>query len=183
MFTTLNARQAKFVADYLKTGNATQSAIKAGYSKKSAGVRGHELLQNVEIIQKLNDAYNKNTSKAVMTGVQAMELLTRIASGEEKETVVISTPQGAYTTEKEANLQTRISALKELIRRQPTETDALRYQQIKKIEKQNRILDEQIKKDSEGDVSNGITLMLNGAPQEDKESESTKNEDNNNVGN
>ena len=40
----LNERQKKFVREYIKTNNATQSAISAGYSKKnSKGNRSREL--------------------------------------------------------------------------------------------------------------------------------------------
>ena len=38
-----------FVRHYLKTNNATQSAIAAGYSKRSAHDQGHKLLNNAEI--------------------------------------------------------------------------------------------------------------------------------------
>ena len=45
----LNARQSLFVAEYLKDKNATQAAIRAGYSQKTAGQIGHELLKKPEI--------------------------------------------------------------------------------------------------------------------------------------
>lgn len=45
----LNARQQKFVVAYIKSGNATQSAIAAGYSANGAEVQGHRLLSNVNI--------------------------------------------------------------------------------------------------------------------------------------
>jgi hypothetical protein len=46
---SLNARQQKFVAEYVKSGNATQSAIAAGYSENGAEVQGHRLLSNAKI--------------------------------------------------------------------------------------------------------------------------------------
>ena len=36
----LTIKQKKFADEYIKTGNATQSAINAGYSKKTAGQVG-----------------------------------------------------------------------------------------------------------------------------------------------
>ena len=39
----LNPRQERFIEFFVATGNATQSAIKAGYSEKAAHARGHEL--------------------------------------------------------------------------------------------------------------------------------------------
>lgn len=47
----LTAQQRRFVAEYLKDGNATQSAIRAGYSKKSAEQIGYQLLQKTSVAQ------------------------------------------------------------------------------------------------------------------------------------
>lgn len=46
---SLNARQTKFVQEYLLSGNASDAARKAGYSSKTAGSIGDTLLKNVEI--------------------------------------------------------------------------------------------------------------------------------------
>ena len=40
----LNTRRRHFVAKYLETGNATQSALAAGYANSSAAVQGSRLL-------------------------------------------------------------------------------------------------------------------------------------------
>lgn len=45
----LNPRQLKFVKEYLKTGNGTQSAIAAGYAKKTARQISAQLLTNVVV--------------------------------------------------------------------------------------------------------------------------------------
>ncbi len=48
----LTPKQKKFVSAYLANGmNATQAAITAGYSEKTAGSQGERLLRNVEIAQ------------------------------------------------------------------------------------------------------------------------------------
>jgi phage terminase small subunit len=57
----LNPRQAAFVAHYVANGgNATQAAIKAGYSKQTADQQGHALLKHprvsVEITERLAGA-------------------------------------------------------------------------------------------------------------------------------
>lgn len=46
-------KQAKFVAEYLKDGNATQAAIRAGYSPKTAYSIGQENLKKPEIAARL----------------------------------------------------------------------------------------------------------------------------------
>ncbi len=43
----LNPRQERFIEFFVATGNATQSAIKAGYSEKAAHARGHELKKSL----------------------------------------------------------------------------------------------------------------------------------------
>jgi phage terminase small subunit len=45
----LNAKQQVFVAAYLVHKNATQAAIEAGYSKRSAGNQGDRMMKNDEI--------------------------------------------------------------------------------------------------------------------------------------
>lgn len=45
----LSPKQARFVAEYRKDGNATQAAIRAGYSAKTAYSQGERLLRNVEV--------------------------------------------------------------------------------------------------------------------------------------
>lgn len=49
----LTTKQRKFTAIY--AGNATQAAIKAGYSKKTAYSQGQRLLKNVEIIKAIKE--------------------------------------------------------------------------------------------------------------------------------
>ena len=45
----LSLKQQIFADEYIITGNAYQSAIKAGYSKKYAKAQSHKLLENVGI--------------------------------------------------------------------------------------------------------------------------------------
>jgi phage terminase small subunit len=54
MATELRPQHMIFVAEYIKSGNATQAAIAAGYSEKTAYSAGPRLLKNVEIKQYLN---------------------------------------------------------------------------------------------------------------------------------
>ena len=51
----LNHRQQIFVAEYAKCGNATRSAIAAGYSPRTARSQGQRLLTNVDIRGRLTD--------------------------------------------------------------------------------------------------------------------------------
>lgn len=55
----LNPRHRKFVAEYLVSGNATQSALASGYKAASAASQGNALLQNPKIIAGLAEARAK----------------------------------------------------------------------------------------------------------------------------
>lgn len=50
----LRAKQQRFVYEYLIDYNATQAAIRAGYSKKTAGAAGFQLLKNTKIIEAID---------------------------------------------------------------------------------------------------------------------------------
>lgn len=76
---SLNLRQIKFVAHYLKSGNATQSAIKAGYSKKTADVAGPRLLGNVRIKAALQAYSRKVEAAGVANAEERKTILSRIA--------------------------------------------------------------------------------------------------------
>ena len=128
----LTPKQKKFADEYIKTGNATQSAIEAGYSKRTAAVIATENLIKPNIKAYIEKCMAHIASNRVMSYTEAVELLTSIARGEEKETVVVSTPVSVEKVEKEADLKTRISALKEILKRYPN-NDKLIEQQIRKL--------------------------------------------------
>lgn len=55
---TIAIRKKKFVKEYVKTGNGTQSAIKAGYAKAGAGVAATRLLNDANVRQEIINAFN-----------------------------------------------------------------------------------------------------------------------------
>lgn len=128
----LTPKQQKFADEYIKTGNATQSAIEAGYSKKSAQVIGAENLLKPMVKKYIAERMEQIASNRVMGYTEAVELLTSIARGELMETVVVGTMNGAETVEKEADIKTRIAALKEILKRYPG-NDKLVEQQVRKM--------------------------------------------------
>ena len=52
-----------FVKEYLVDLNATQAAIRAGYSKKTAGQQGEQLLKNLEIADAVQAGMAKRAAK------------------------------------------------------------------------------------------------------------------------
>lgn len=53
-------KQIKFITEYTKDFNATQAAIRAGYSQKTAYSIGQELLKKPEIQQAMNEHRNRD---------------------------------------------------------------------------------------------------------------------------
>lgn len=63
----LRPKQAAFVAEYLIDLNATQAAIRAGYSAATAGSIGGELLQKPEIQDAIREAMQKRAERTEIT--------------------------------------------------------------------------------------------------------------------
>lgn len=60
----LTPKQERFAEEYLVDLNATQAAIRAGYSVKTADQQGHQLLKNTKVaeaVQKARAKLSKNT--------------------------------------------------------------------------------------------------------------------------
>jgi phage terminase small subunit len=66
--TELNPRQARFVDEFLVDLSATAAARRAGYSKKTAGSQGHDLLKKPEIQSAIELA---QAERAKQTGINA----------------------------------------------------------------------------------------------------------------
>lgn len=73
-----NKKQQAFCTEYLKDFNATQAAIRAGYSAKTAGQIGFALLKKVEIQQKIQDTLNASANRVGMTIERADQILADI---------------------------------------------------------------------------------------------------------
>lgn len=154
----LTPKQKKFADEYIKTGNATQSAIEAGYSKKYANTNAPKLLQNTTLKQYIEKCMADIASNRVMSYTEAVELLTSIARGEEKETVVVATPVSVEKVEKEADLKTRISALKEILKRYPN-NDKLIEQQIRKLSAEADIAEANAREVTDNGTANEIRVI------------------------
>lgn len=67
----LTPKQERFCEEYLIDMNATQAAIRAGYSSKGATVRGSELLANRKVMRYVNELRAK-TQERVMVTVESL---------------------------------------------------------------------------------------------------------------
>ncbi|EOB0962455.1 TPA: terminase small subunit [Staphylococcus aureus] len=97
----LNKRQRTFAEAYAIPGtecygNATKSAIKAGYKESRAEVTGCELVRNSKIQEYVKGVEQKLFDKQIMSGKEVLYRLTRTARGETVEIEPVVTKQGTY---------------------------------------------------------------------------------------
>ncbi len=154
----LTPKQRKFADEYIKSGNATQSAIVAGYSKKTAKSIGQENLTKPDVKSYIEECMNKIESQKIMGAKEAIELLSSIARGEVKETVVVGTPVGFEEVKKEADFKTRISAVREILKRYP-ESDKLTEAQVRRANAEADIAAYKAKLLTESNDSDGTVII------------------------
>jgi phage terminase small subunit len=73
----MNAKQQRFCSEYLLDLNATQAAIRAGYSKRSAASIGQEILMKPEILEKISELKAEITEGLA---IDAGEILAKLAA-------------------------------------------------------------------------------------------------------
>ncbi|MEW6076672.1 MAG: terminase small subunit [Thermodesulfobacteriota bacterium] len=78
--TKLTAKQQKFVNEYLIDLNATQAAIRAGYSKKTAGRIGQENMQKLVIKKAIERAQTEQQQRTQITADQVVMDIMRVIS-------------------------------------------------------------------------------------------------------
>ena len=81
----LTKRQIDFVQEYMKTNNVRQSAIKAGYSPRTASVQGSRLLTNVKVSAYINAINERLESDKIADIEEVMQYLTSVMRGEKKD--------------------------------------------------------------------------------------------------
>lgn len=79
---SLNPRQRAFADEYIITGNATQSAIKAGYSEKYANTNASKLLQNTTIKSYIEQKLKEIQINKHLSMEEALAITASIAKGE-----------------------------------------------------------------------------------------------------
>ena len=80
----LTARQRAFVEAY--AGNATEAAVKAGYSEKSAYSQGQRLLKHAEIIRAIKERETERLRPAIASREERQRFWTRIMNDAGEET-------------------------------------------------------------------------------------------------
>lgn len=81
----LNIRQRKFAEYYVQSGNAADSAIRAGNSEKYAAQNTDKLLKNTNISDYIKELTEKAKDERIMTAKDRQVLLSDIARNSENE--------------------------------------------------------------------------------------------------
>lgn len=133
--TKLTEKQKRFADYYIETGNATQSAVKAGYSEKTARVIGQENLLKPAIKNYIDEKLEEMSSKRIASANEVMELLTSAARGQLEEEVVVVEGEGdgcsgARIVKKQIGAKDRIKAAELLGKRYRLWTDKVEVKGI-----------------------------------------------------
>ena len=119
----MTAKQKRFCEEFVKTGNATQSAINAGYSEKTANEQGARLLTKVSIKSYIRSLQDEIKNENILDATKMQEVLTSIILQESEEEVIVVEGCGdgmseAVTKTKTASNADRIKAIQLLARMQ-----------------------------------------------------------------
>ena len=100
----LTPKQKAFADYYIETGNATESAKRAGY--KHPNVQGAQNLEKLSITRYIAERTKPTEQKRIATGDDVMEFFTAVMKGEVKDAFDLP-----------PSLQDRLNAAKELAKR------------------------------------------------------------------
>jgi phage terminase small subunit len=75
----LTPKQERFVAEYLIDLNATQAAIRAGYSSRSANIDGPRLLSNASVAAAVEKGKAEQLKEAGLSAARVLEEWRRLA--------------------------------------------------------------------------------------------------------
>ena len=85
----LNDKQKLFYKEYLIDSNATQAAIRAGYSKKTAYSQGQRLLKHVEGQEYMKELMSAKEATLIADQDEVLKYLTSVLRGEGYEEMVV----------------------------------------------------------------------------------------------
>ena len=124
----LTEKQKRFADYYIETGNITEAATRAGYSKKTARVIGQENLLKPAIKGYIDEKLEVMQDERTASAKEVLEFLTKSMRGEIKEEVVVVEGTGDGTSEarmvkKQIGLRDRIKSAELLGKRYRLFTD------------------------------------------------------------
>lgn len=99
----LSKKQLMFADEYIITGNAIKSAIRAGYNRKSAYSYGCKLLKNIDIKKYIDEFLNERNNERIASKEEVLETITNIMRRKSKD-YYIETDENGKTSVKEKDI-------------------------------------------------------------------------------
>lgn len=157
----LSARQKSFADEYIKSGNAMQSAIKAGYSEKYAKVGSAKLLENVRIKAYIDAKMAEIESHKIADAKEVLEFYTRVLREEETEEVVLAAGEDVVKLRKKPSTKDKIAVSREIMKRYPL-LDPMANEQLRKLKADVRIAEAKAKvmEDSGQDIVTALDSIM-----------------------
>lgn len=122
--TKMTLKQQRFADEYIITGNATQAAIKAGYSKKTAKVIANENLTKPYIKKYIDERLEQIESEKIASQQEVLSYLSSVMRGEMTEQTLRSVGEsGQVIAEIDVGAKDRIKAAELLGKRYKLWTD------------------------------------------------------------
>lgn len=158
----LTSKQRLFADEYIKSGNATQSAIKAGYNVKNARVIGAQNLSKLNIKAYIDAKMAEIESHKIADAKEVLEFYTRVLRKEETEPEKLMNEDGSESfCNREPSLKDRLVAAKELMKRYPL-NDPVVKAQLDRIKATTKNIDLRNKNLEDGgqDVADAVDGLL-----------------------
>ena len=93
----LNPKQQAFADEYIiNGGNATQAALTAGYSERTARSQGHRLLTNVGVKKYIEGRLEEIQDESILKQKEILVMLSEIAAGKVPEMKEVVTKKAEY---------------------------------------------------------------------------------------
>lgn len=90
----LTVKQQRFADEYIRTGNAYQSAINAGYSETYAKGNVVKLLENVSVKSYIDKRLEELKKESIAEQDEILQYLTSVMRGEMKEQTLVGQGMG-----------------------------------------------------------------------------------------
>ena len=123
----LSEKQKRFAEEYLVDLNATQAAIRAGYSEKTARVQGSRLLLNADIKSYVDEKMSEKDENTIASAEEVMQYLTSVIRGTSRSHVLAKDETGAERiVEKPPDEKERLKAAELMGKRHQLFTDKVK---------------------------------------------------------
>lgn len=122
----MTKKQERFVQEYLIDMNATQAAIRAGYSKQTAYSIGQNLLKKLEIKEGIENGLKSIKSEKIADATEVMEYLSSVMRGDMTEETLRMVGEGVQEiTNVAVSAKDRLKAAEMLGKRYSMFTDKM----------------------------------------------------------